>query len=186
MPNSFVSTRRHAAVICAIAVLASAQGRAQTHMGQPVDRHVTLVSSLLSGSPCPSSERTFVKLHPDGTRETTPFVVWGQDNLVITDVTWRANPSANSLSENSLLSFRLVTRKFDSSFAAEMYRSPGVRLDAVDVEIGIVDGQENLTSGVVAGPARVLCASAWSDTRFTGTAHRITSATLHGYVVPRN
>jgi hypothetical protein len=109
-----------------------------THMGQRPSEHVTLEAVDVGGGD--QEDLNLRRIHPDGTRETSPFSVPASKVLVVTDVDWQYN----SGDPKSRQTFRIFIRDFENDESHRVFESTIILNDSGDGGIS-----EGMTSGFV-------------------------------------
>jgi len=170
-------TNRLVAVALTLGALSGTAVRADNfHMGQDIDRHVTLRAYSADGA-C-NGDLEFFRVNTLGQAENEPFVVPAEYRLVITDVQWSAfkTGSGDDLYEGRPATLRLSA----GNGSTYIFQAASVVVDASK----FVSTSEHLTSGAVVGEKLSVCPSAsQQENPSWGWSVQIHTAMLHGYLV---
>jgi hypothetical protein len=165
----------------------SSTAKATTHLIQPGSvRHITLTGGASGPNVCGSLSflnRSFFQSFPNGTQDSTPFVVPANRKLIVTDVEWSAYGGplgTNPLSPGRTLRLMIALTQTGSA-AAQVFVSRGITLDNYSAT-GRPGSSEQLTAGFVVEPGVSICPVAIQEEPTFGASVFIDRIILRGYL----
>lgn len=173
--------KQFAAIAFTLAVLVPAGAAAQTHMGVASADQVMLISGgALDPEPCSLSfkGRALFQLHPDGKKDTEPFVVPEGRVLVVTEVEWGAFVDSSLAGYTLNLSISLTSPEnwyhtlFKSSSVTVPYKG--------SIDLGTSD---QLTDGFLVKDVSKMCLSTSATDGSGFVVVEISEIVLRGYLM---
>lgn len=194
--NAFASMtsgfRTHAFVAAAIFfVQATWPGQAfaadeTTHLNVPTGRLIHLKPRFAASGHCVQSDSQFdmVRVKATGDLADEPFVVPAGKQLIVTDITWYGRPRANAtfVPGRSLLARVLVYPSSAPTSLREVHRTPPVMVTS-ETASSLLGSSQSLTSGLRIAAKNGVCLSVINVGVSITSFHRVTSATVLGYLV---
>lgn len=148
----------HIATLCvglSAVLVAPAHAQSLTHLGQPTERHVTLV---YHGEPLGEvCNDDLSRVSASGGKSAEPFVVPARHVLVVTDVEWRVLFDARHTTAPRSVHLNISVSRTEPLTRVFMSRTVAIAADAHSW----YGTSEQLTSGFLVGPGTEICASAW-------------------------
>jgi len=164
-----------------------ADGLPLSHLGQPIQDHVTLVnafqhpeevcSARLLGS-AGFADQVLVRMSPNGTLSPDKFQVPNGRILVITDITWSTFATlGDPLIVGTTLSLGLSLVRPESSATVASAD------ETIDTAEGRPGASVHLVSGVAVGPGSEICPSAVQASPQRVIAVKLARVIINGYLI---
>ncbi len=127
--------------------------------------------------------KAYLRIHPDGTHDSTEFVVPAGHTLLILEVQWRAIPTPVFMANGSVHLVLTSSEADGISQFSQFYISPP--LPTTSANTSTYQGtNETLIMGTAVGEGRIICGKVTNKVYgYSSTTHEIESSTLRGILV---
>lgn len=146
-----------------------------------VDNHVMLKIEDSNTSSC-VNDQAYRRLNLNGTLEPDEFVVPPGYALLITDISWSGIHGSATFVPGRVLQMLLTSRNPDGSNFVVIYYSPKIEITEQNKN-GRLGANENLTTGALVGPGRIVCSAVGNQSQQSSSTNSITNSILMGYLI---
>ncbi|MEO1080947.1 MAG: hypothetical protein AAFY29_15425 [Pseudomonadota bacterium] len=159
----------------------AALGSAIGKLPYAIEDHVMLKIESSATSSC-VNDQAYRRISLNGSLDPNEFVVPAGRVLLITDVSWSGVHGTATFVPGRVLQMLLTSRNPDGSNFVVIYYSPKIEITEANKN-GRLGANENLTTGAIVGPGRIVCSAVGNQSQQSSSTNSISNSILMGYLV---
>ncbi len=159
----------------------AALGGAIGKLPYSIENHVMLKIESSNTTSC-VNDQAYRRINLNGSLDPNEFVVPAGYVLLITDVSWSGVHGSSTFVPGRVLQMLLTSRNPDGSNFVVIYYSPKIEITELNKN-GRLGANENLTTGAVVGPGRIVCSAVGNQSQLSSSTNSISNSILLGYLV---